>query len=50
MPLATVDRTGTQLYYEDTGAPLGRPNYRTLVLVHGGVFNGGKSKLLIIYT
>ena len=46
MPLAAVDRTETQLYYEDTGAPIGRPNYRTLVLVHGGVFNGGKSKLL----
>ncbi|KAH9835553.1 Alpha/Beta hydrolase protein [Rhodofomes roseus] len=40
MPLATVDEVGTQLYYEDTGVPPGRPNYQTLLLIHGGIFNG----------
>ena len=42
MPRAPVDQSGTHLYYEDTGAPPGCPEYTTFVLVHGGAFNGGK--------
>ncbi|KAH9945638.1 hypothetical protein B0H21DRAFT_693977 [Amylocystis lapponica] len=41
MPLAPVDDQGTQLYFEDSGAPLKSTTYSTLVLVHGAVFNGG---------
>ena len=44
MPQAPVDQTGTHLYYEDTGAPPGCADYTTLVLVHGGAFNGGKRR------
>ncbi|EPT04329.1 hypothetical protein FOMPIDRAFT_44288 [Fomitopsis schrenkii] len=40
MPRAPVDQSGTHLYYEDTGAPPGCSEYTTLVLVHGGAFNG----------
>ncbi|KAH9835552.1 Alpha/Beta hydrolase protein [Rhodofomes roseus] len=40
MPWAPVDDNGTRLYYEDTGAPPDSSDYTTLVLVHGGVFNG----------
>lgn len=29
------------LYYEDSGAPSGSPNYTTLVLVHGTCFHSG---------
>ncbi|KAH9835551.1 Alpha/Beta hydrolase protein [Rhodofomes roseus] len=46
MPLAPVDDDGTQLYYEDTGAPENCPGYRTLVLVHGAIFNGATFKLM----
>ncbi|KAI0784013.1 hypothetical protein C8Q75DRAFT_894788 [Abortiporus biennis] len=40
MPLAPVDNKGTQLFYLDIGAPAGSTNYKTLVLIHGAIFNG----------
>lgn len=45
MPLAPVDNNGTRLYYDDTGAPLDCAEYRTLVLIHGAIFNGGECPL-----
>lgn len=45
MPLAPVDNSGTHLYYDDTGAPLECAEYRTLVLIHGAIFNGGECQL-----
>lgn len=42
MPLAPVDSSGTQLFYQDTGVPLGCDEYKTLVLIHGAIFNGGE--------
>ncbi|KAI0930702.1 hypothetical protein AcW1_003659 [Taiwanofungus camphoratus] len=38
MPLAPVNDNGTQLYYEDSGAP-DTDSYVTLVLIHGTVFH-----------
>ncbi|KAH9945650.1 hypothetical protein B0H21DRAFT_744045 [Amylocystis lapponica] len=40
MPLAPVDDKGTQLYFEDSGAPPGCAPYPTLVLIHGTGFHG----------
>lgn len=40
MPLAPVDSNGTQLFYEDSGAPPHTSSYVTLVLIHGAVFHG----------
>jgi len=34
------------LYYGDTGVPPGCPGYRTLVLIHGAIFNGATFKLM----
>ncbi|KAH9924430.1 Alpha/Beta hydrolase protein [Fomitopsis serialis] len=40
MPLATVDDSGSQCYYEDTGAPPNSSDYTTLVLIHGAGHQG----------
>jgi len=40
MPLAPADDQGTQLYYQDSGAPPGIAVYTTLILVHGTLFHG----------
>lgn len=40
MPTAPVDKEGTVLYYEDSGAPEGSSTYLTVVLVHGLLFHG----------
>ncbi|KAH9830743.1 Alpha/Beta hydrolase protein [Rhodofomes roseus] len=40
MPLAIVDKFGSQCYYEDTSAPPGSSDYTTLVLIHGAGFPG----------
>lgn len=44
-----VDDKGTQLYYEDSGAPPGSETYTTLVLVHGLIFHGGVFKPMFQY-
>ncbi|TCD61959.1 hypothetical protein EIP91_007668 [Steccherinum ochraceum] len=49
MPLAPVDTHGTQLHYEDSGAPLEVVTYTTLVLLHGVYFNSGIFRPLIPY-
>ncbi|PCH43848.1 alpha/beta-hydrolase [Wolfiporia cocos MD-104 SS10] len=49
MPLAPVDNQGTQLYYEDSGAPHGSSDYATLILAHGGVFHGAIYSRLFPY-
>ncbi|KAL4247855.1 hypothetical protein ABKN59_007561 [Abortiporus biennis] len=41
MPLAPVNNNGVSLYYDDSGAPAGSTTYKTLVFIHGGIFNGG---------
>ncbi|KAL4252729.1 hypothetical protein ABKN59_004078 [Abortiporus biennis] len=41
MPIAPVDNNGNHLYYEDSGVPANSSNYKTLVLTHGAIFNGG---------
>lgn len=45
MPLAPVNDNGTQLYYEDSGAP-DTDSYVTLVLIHGTVFHAREYKPL----
>ncbi|KAH9937693.1 Alpha/Beta hydrolase protein [Fomitopsis serialis] len=49
MPHAPVGDGGIQLYYEDTGAPPNSSDYTTLVLVHGGVFNGSTFKPMFVH-
>ncbi|KZT65133.1 hypothetical protein DAEQUDRAFT_697601 [Daedalea quercina L-15889] len=49
MPLAPVDNSDTQLYYEDTGAPPGSSDYRTLIIVHGGGFNGSTFRPMFVH-
>jgi len=44
MPLAPVDTVGTQLFYEDSGAPPHSTTYATIVVIHGAYFNGGVFK------
>jgi len=41
MPLAPVDDKGTQLYFEDSGAPSSTAIYATLIIIHGTFWNGG---------
>lgn len=41
MPVAPVDENGTQIYFEDSGAPLS-DTYTTVVLVHATAFHGGR--------
>lgn len=42
MPVAALDSRGTYLYYEDSGVPVNAStNYKTLVLIHGTLFNSG---------
>ncbi|KZT27512.1 hypothetical protein NEOLEDRAFT_1130479 [Neolentinus lepideus HHB14362 ss-1] len=48
MPLALVDDHGTQLYYEDSGAPLSS-TYTTLFLIHGAVFHSAIFQRLFPY-
>ena len=47
MPQAPIGEDGLQFYYEDTGAPAGMDNYKTWVLIHGGVFHSGKHSCLL---
>ena len=48
MPIATLDAQGTHLYYEDSGVPSTTPtHYKTLVLIHGTLFNSGTTSNLI---
>jgi len=41
MPVIAID-SGLQYYYTDSGPPLQRTKYRTLVLIHGHTFHSGK--------
>ncbi|PCH43845.1 hypothetical protein WOLCODRAFT_164776 [Wolfiporia cocos MD-104 SS10] len=49
MPLAPVDRNGTELYYEDSGPPPGSSTYCTIVLVHGALFHGAIFRRVLQY-
>jgi len=40
MPTAPVDKNGTELFFEDSGAVPGSTNYTTLVIYHGSAFTG----------
>jgi len=44
MPLVPVDHIGTEIFYEDSGAPPGSTTYTTVVIIHGTYFNGGVFK------
>lgn len=46
MPTAPVDKNGTELFFEDSGAVPDSTNYTTLVIYHGSAFTG--SELIII--
>lgn len=42
MPIASIEPQGTRFYYEDSGVPVDTStNYKTLVLIHGTLFNSG---------
>ena len=49
MPYTPVGGDTAQFYYEDTGAPEGTTSYKTLVLIHGGVFHSGEHGCLTDY-
>ncbi|KIP03868.1 hypothetical protein PHLGIDRAFT_76932 [Phlebiopsis gigantea 11061_1 CR5-6] len=49
MPTAPVNEKGAVVYYEDTGAPEGRDDYLTLVLVHGLSFHGAVFSKMVPY-
>ncbi|KAI0647699.1 alpha/beta-hydrolase [Trametes meyenii] len=49
MPTLPVDSKGSVLYYEDSGVPVGSPDYVTVVLVHGTCFHGAIYRPLIPY-
>lgn len=42
MPTAQIDSNGTQIYYEDSGAPPSQTPYTTVVIINGGYINIGK--------
>lgn len=46
MPTVRVDNQGTELFFVDSG-PLPTDNYTTVVLLHGPIFDGGRSSRLI---
>jgi hypothetical protein len=42
MPTAPVDDKGTEIFFTDSGVPAESKDYTTLVIIHGGAFNGSK--------
>lgn len=49
MPTASVDSSGTELFFTDTGPVRGAHNYTTLVIVHGIAFTGETFHRLLPY-
>ncbi|KIM92126.1 hypothetical protein PILCRDRAFT_57414 [Piloderma croceum F 1598] len=47
MPTAPVDDKGTEIFFTDSGVPAGSKDYTTLVIIHGGAFNGNVFQKLI---
>jgi hypothetical protein len=41
MPSIVVNDEGAVLSYEDSGAPAGKTDYSTVVILHGLVFHAG---------
>ena len=46
MPIATIDRKGTEIYYIDSGPPPHMLIYTTIVITHGLIVNGGTTRIV----